>query len=142
MLRSTLSIGGSSNTFNVQGKRYFYQQSIGQTSVINSYQAKGYMLRQGFIQPLRGVDKNSAMQSLHVTISPNPFSSIVIVKIAESITDKLNVTLYDMYGRMQYTNRFGATQQLNLDLSFLAQGLYILSVDSGIMHVVTKLTKE
>jgi len=141
-LRSTLSIGGTSNTFTSLGKSYVVQQSIGQSSVIDSYHADGFTLRQGFIQPLKGAGKSSSKQTLQATVSPNPFSSSITISFTESISDNLSITLYDLYGRTLFSSSEKATPQLSFNFSSLASGLYVLSVDAGEKSLVVKLAKE
>ena len=141
-LRATLSLGGTSNSFTAMGKHYFVQQSVGQSSVIDSYKAAGFLLRQGFIQPLKGASKASSTQTLQATISPNPFSSTITLSLTDAISENLYVTLHDLYGRILFANRFAATQELSLDFGSLAPGIYILSVTTGKMHLVAKVTKD
>ena len=140
-LRSTFSIGGSSKTFTAKGKHYIVQQSIGQSSVIDSYRADGFVLRQGFIQPLMSVAGSQIAQPIQADISPNPSTGNIAVSFTETISENLIVTLYDMLGRPVFTNSYEPVQVLNLDLGSFASGLYILTINSGNKHLVTKLTK-
>lgn len=141
-LRSTLSIGGSSTVTTVKGKGFIVQQSIGQSSVINTYRAEGFVLRQGFIQPLIGINRSEISQPILADISPNPSNGNIAVSFTETITDNLVVTLYDMLGRPVFINSYEPMQALNLDFRSCASGLYILTINTGNKHLVTKLTKE
>jgi len=141
-LRSTLSIGGSSKTQTSNGKLFSVQQSIGQSSVIDSYKAKGYVLRQGFLQPFNGSSNSKTNQDLQATVSPNPFSENIIVSFSEAILDDLYVTLYDMFGQTVFNKQYQATQELNLDFAYLPSGLYIIKINTSRKHLTAKLIKE
>jgi len=141
-LRSTLSIGGSSTVVTSKGKVYIVQQSIGQSSVINTYRAEGFVLRQGFIQPRMGINRSEISQPILADISPNPSKGNIAVSFTETISDNLIVTLYDMLGRPIFTNSYEPVQLLTLDFGSCASGLYILTINTGSKHLVAKLTKE
>lgn len=140
-LRSTLSIGGSSKTIPAQGQNYSVRQSIGQSSVIDTYKAQGYMLRQGFIQPINGFSKSRTSQNLQATVSPNPFSENVIVSFTEAISDNLCVTLYDLFGQTVFSKQYPAAQELNLNFAYLPSGLFIIKINTSRKHFTAKLIK-
>ncbi len=54
-MRSVTGLSGGS--FN--NNQFYIQQSIGQTGAINSYKAGGYILSQGFIQPVTVKNKKN-----------------------------------------------------------------------------------
>mgnify|MGYP001592563163 CR=1 FL=1 len=141
-LRSTLSIGGTSGKFTDDGKHYAVQQSIGQASVIDSYQVNGFLLRQGFIQPIKGLNKKTVNKNLIASISPNPFSSNISIKFSEKVFDKLYVTLTNLQGIVLYSDAFEKSQELNLNLGHLSSGFYIIKVNSGNKCFVSKVIKE
>jgi hypothetical protein len=140
-LRSTLSAGGSSNTFMANGKQYYLQHSIGQSSVIGLSHRNNYLLRQGFIQPLEGYNKSIKLASLPGTVSPNPFSEKIIVSFSEEISDDLFVTFYDLNGKIIYFNKYGAAQELNLDVSSLAPAIYLIRVNTTTKCFYSKIIK-
>jgi hypothetical protein len=135
-LRSTLSVGGPSNL------RHSAQQSIGQSSVIDSYRANGYVLRQGFIQPFKSFNTGNSTLNLPATISPNPFSANVVVSFSETIAGDLYVTLYDLYGQSIYGKKHESVQELNLDFSYLASGVYFIKITTSRKQLTAKLIKE
>lgn len=140
-LRSTLGTGGSSNTFTLNGQQYYLQQSIGQSSVIGLSRNKYYLLRQGFIQPLKGSIKTNAAESLPVTIFPNPFSNYINVSIGGELSEIVYVTLYDLNGKIVFLKKFGATQQLNLDVSSLPPAIYFIRVNTSCSYFYSKMIK-
>lgn len=141
-LRSTVSAGGSSKTVTSQGKQYIVQQSIGQPGVIGLYQTNGFLLRQGFIQPLQGAKQGFSSKNLQMNISPNPFSTDITLSFADNIYDYLFVTLFDMVGNTVYFEKYGAAQKINLHAGDLASGPYILRVHTNKKYYVVKLIKE
>ena len=140
-LRSTLSSGGSSRTFEVNGREYFFQQSIGQSSVIGLSQDNNYLLRQGFIQPLKGSAARIILGSLPATVFPNPFSSDITISFAEEISGILYVTLLTMNGKVVLFKKYGDAREVNLDVGSLAPSVYILRVSSGSRYYYAKLVK-
>lgn len=140
--RSTLSVGGTSALLSKGGKQFLVQQSIGQGSVIDSYQANGFLLRQGFIQPINGLSKQTVTNSLLASVTPNPFSRDISIKFSERIFDKLFVTLSNLHGIIMYSYTFERSQELNLNLGSLSSGFYILKVSSGSKCFVSKVIKE
>lgn len=140
-LRSTLSIGGTSITAVSESNNKSVVQSIGQSSVIDSYHSEGYMLRQGFIQTILN-NKSLSEQNLQGNVFPNPFSNEVTVTFCGEITEDLSVHLYDVLGSSVYLHNFPATQELNLVFSPLKPGVYFIQINSGDKQLTTKLIKE
>ena len=141
-LRSTLSISGSSKTISFQDKHFLVQQSIGQSSVIGLSQGIDYLLRQGFIQPLKGSNNGIASENLQVTVSPNPFPGEVTVSFTEMIWDDLYISLCDLNGRTVYSNKHAAAQEINLNFGSLQPALYIIRVYTNKKYYISKLIKE
>ena len=56
----------------------------------------------------------------NATVYPNPFSNIVRIK---SELDNINVSIYNTFGQEVYTGAYTAN---GIDLSHLAQGMYII----------------
>ncbi len=151
-LRSTLSIG-SSNILNIKKNNNSVQQSIGQTSVIGPYQAKNYLLLQGFIQPSvfiksknqnisQNQGKNLNLMNLQGMVYPNPFSESITISFSEEISGNINIEIDDLLGRTVYCNKYSATQELEIGLSNLTSGLYNIKIQTGNKHLIAKLIKK
>ncbi len=140
-LRSVLSTGGSSKTVALRGRNFYYQQSIGQPGVTGPARYNNILIRQGFIQPLEGSLAVNLIEALPATVSPDPFSSKIIVSFSEGISDILFVTIYDLNGKIVYFNKIGAARELTLDVSFLPPALYILRVSTASKSFYTKMIK-
>lgn len=117
------------------------QQSVGQTSVINSYPANGYILRQGFIQPLGASEINTKIEKQEITVTPNPFTTDIKLSFSDYLPGSCYVTLYNLHGKIIYNKEHANCRQLNLSLSNLKPGLYLIKVNTGKRVLVTRLVK-
>jgi hypothetical protein len=140
-LRSTISTAGSSKTFTSNSKQYYLQQSIGQSSVTGLSRNKDYLLRQGFIQPLKGSIKTTAAEALPVTVFPNPFTTNIIVSFTGEVSEILYITLYDLNGKIVYLKKSRATQNIDLDVSSLPPAIYFIRVNTSSGNFYSKLIK-
>lgn len=121
---------------------YFIQQSIGQHSVIGTFNAKNHSLRQGFIQPLPAIVLGGNPNVLGVIIWPNPFENGVVVNLESGLEDTIEMSLFDASGRRVQANTYESDDQLQIPLSNLAQGAYILMLSSGQKKTSKQLLKQ
>lgn len=141
-LRSTASIGGTSQIFVTGERQYLIQQSIGQSGVIGPNKNNGLLLRQGFIQPIEGTNISSSLDELQVIVTPNPFSRYITISFAEKISDEIYIIIYTISGNTIHTQKYSTTQKINLNLSSLIPELYILRIYSDTKYYTTKLIKQ
>lgn len=140
--RSTLSLCGSSQKISTQGHQFVIQQSIGQPGIIGLSKANGLILRQGFIQPPMNLSRTNTENCLRATIHPNPFSSLITVSFAEEITERVSISIYDLYGRKVYNSTFNAAQEIIIELGKIHSGLFLLRVNTGEKTLTKKMIKE
>jgi hypothetical protein len=140
-LISTLNIGGSSNTLTIDSRKYYYQQSIGQSGIIGLSGGNNYMARQEFIQPMAGRESSMLAGDLPAEIYPNPFSGYIIISFPERIPEAVYVTLYDLNGRIVYLKKFTSSGEVNLDVSGLACSVYIMRVNTATRSLSAKVIK-
>lgn len=140
-LRSTLSAGSSNEKTSSAPKSFPIQQSIGQSGVIGTYTAKGYVLRQGFIQPVYKKG-NIEAETIAVKVAPNPFSDAILITTDMELTEEINIVIYDLLGKPVYTKQHYASRELSIDLSSLSGGLYFLKLTSAKKAFTTKLIKN
>jgi len=140
-LISTLNIGGSSNTLTIDSRKYYYQQSIGQSGIIGLSVGKNQLIRQGFIQPVAGRGSSMLAGELRVEIYPNPFSDYIIISFSEKISEILYVTMYDLNGRIVYLKKFEAAGELNIDVTSLASSIYIIRINTTTRYFSSKVVK-
>jgi len=140
--RSALSLSGTSKEFYNQGQEYIVQQSIGQPGVIGLSKANGILLRQGFIQPPLNLGRINTENYLQASIHPNPFSNSINVTIVDKVTEKIYVTVYDLYGRKVFDKSYNAVQNLIIELGNIPSGFYLLRMKSDTKSLTKKLIKE
>lgn len=67
-----------------------------------------------------------------LTLHPNPSSGLIKVRLPEALSTDAIVTVIDMTGRqVTQQNVAGTNDEISVDLSNVAQGMYILQVQSG-----------
>lgn len=141
--RQTLGIVGTSALVNVSSKSYFLQQSIGQNSVIGSFETDNIRLQQGFIQPLKAIFfKEGNPNELEVIVYPNPFVNGIVVTINDALEEQTAMYLFDIQGRLLVQNKYEASNQLVIPLEFLSQGAYFLRLQSGQKQQTVQLLKR
>jgi hypothetical protein len=138
-----LAIQGSSQPVYVNNKSYYLIESIGQASVINTFSANNYVLRQGFLQPVSAsVFASDAKASLKAIVFPNPFLNQIQIKFDEPIIDELNLALYDVLGRVIIREVYNPIQAITLDLLYLSNGSYFLKVQMRSKVLSAKIIKR
>jgi hypothetical protein len=140
-LRSTLSAGGSSGFITVNGRQYYLQQSTGQQSITGISQKQGYLLRQGFIQPVNGQYNKTVQETLPAIIFPNPFSSHMSVTLPVAPDGHLYVTIYDLTGKIAFFRKYVAAGKLDLDLSSLPSSVYIIRINTTTKYFYSRIIK-
>jgi len=99
-MKQTLSQNGSSEFIYANNKSYFFQQSIGQGSVINTFNAENYQVRQGFLQPIKAALVNSGFDTeIDVLVYPNPFQETINLDFQEILVDEITITLHHIAGQ-------------------------------------------
>lgn len=140
--KQTLVSAGSSHFVNANNKSYFIQESIGQHSVINTFDANNYSLRQGFLQPISpNVLNGSDDTVLDGFLYPNPFVDEIHIRFNEPIISEIQLYMYDALGRVVYQQTFQAQQEINLRFSALADGNYFITATMRNQKFVAKLIK-
>lgn len=144
VVRSSLGLAGTSKTINTQKGSYHVSESIGQRSVIGSFYKKGYTLRQGYQQPEIDVKvfNSPGIKNLEASFYPNPFLQSLNISIDTPVTGPVNIFLFDFTGRLVFNREYPASQFINLQLSNISQGVYIIKVASGGNYVSANLIKN
>lgn len=143
IVRSNLGVGGSSKIINTSKGKYSVSQSIGQASVVGTYQSKGYYLRQGYQQPMHKITiEKHVNNTLNAQVFPNPFEASVSVSFNEKLSNNIYVRVFDVSGRQVYTRNLGVSNKTKLYLDDIASGTYFLKVSSGSKSFNAKLIKK
>lgn len=139
---SSLGSGGSSHTVETLEGTYRISQSIGQGSVIGTHQSNGYVIRQGYQQPLDGkVRIETVDYELDAQVFPNPFSRNINITFSKLLKDDISITLYDITGKVIHTQQVLLATQIEVSLHNIEAGTYFLKVTSGKKYFHTKLIK-
>ena len=141
LLRSTLGTGGASVLVSARDNKISLQQSIGQNSVSGVFSVKNLELRQGFIQPL--VTNRSFHEPVNnsIRVYPNPFSAIVYLKLNKEVTGEIDLLISDVAGRPVFAERIPVEGVIQVNLSSLHKGIYILKIRKQNMQFSYKIIK-
>ena len=144
LVRSTTGVAGSSETIALNNEHYVVQQSIGQASAIGTFSDENYTLRQGFIQPnvLAKIRNVAIPLNLEAVIYPNPFVESVAISFSEQITDKVEVAVFDVLGRLVFSKSYLADQKVNVQFNNLSVADYILKVTANNKQFIKKILKR
>lgn len=144
LVSSTTGAAGSSENISANNNQYVVQQSIGQVSVIGTFYDNDFIFRQGFIQPnvLAKIIDADIPLSLVTEIYPNPFTESVTLSFSEKINDTVEVSVFDLLGRLVYSKDFDADQNINVQFSGLSVANYILNVTANNKQFIKKIVKK
>ena len=131
----TLGIGGGSTSSGV-----IY--SVGQSSVIGNNMSGGYLITQGFVQPLSDSyyveDINT---NFNVAVYPNPF-----VNEFEASFDKeynnMNVLIQTLSGQTVFRKNYQNNNSIRVDLSGYSGQTYIVTINADGKTFTAKLIKN
>jgi len=139
--RSTLSAGGSSGIITVSGRQYYLQQTTGQQSVTGISINQGYILRQGFLQPIEEDHKKFLKEPLPAVIYPNPFSSHLNLSFIKETAGPFYVTIYSTDGKISFLKKYETGRQIDIDLSSLPPSVYILRLTTAKKSFYSRVIK-
>jgi hypothetical protein len=144
LARATTGAAGSSENVTINNKAYIVQQSIGQASVIGTFSDENYTFRQGFIQPnvFAKIIDLAILLSLDAIIYPNPFVESVTISFSEQITDRVEVAVFDILGRLVFSKSYTANQKVNVEFNNLSVADYILKVTANKKQFIKKIIKK
>ena len=138
--RQTIASQGAST---VLSNGIFISQSVGQQSVIGSYNG-GVSLNQGFQQSQWSRLMSSNTPKLISTlIYPNPFFSTIHFQFSQPILQPIAVTIFDVTGKLAYrTTKSISNSILQLELQNLAIGVYIVRLQSATFQYYSQIVKQ
>ena len=146
LLRATTSINGSSEIIDLNNSEIKIQQIIGQASIIGTFEGEKHILKQGFIQSnylnistLNVLDYKS---NINVEIYPNPFKKEIVISFSEAIDDIIQISIYDLLGRVVFTETNFLNLKFTLDLNRLPSSTYLLLIKSKNKNFIKKIIKN
>ena len=117
------------------------QQSIGQGSVIGNFSSAKLTLRQGFLQPAVQVYRSVEEDQTDMEVYPNPFTETVQVQFSKAKNGLVQIRIFSVDGALLQSFEKQKDGIMWLDLSRLAQGLYILQVNTAEGRYASKIQK-
>jgi len=81
-------------------------------------------------------------EPLSFAVFPNPVESTVTLQPGDTFTGSLQIQVYDLQGKVFYQNELIKQNQMELDLSKLSTGYYLLRVSDGEREEVVRLQKR
>ena len=131
----TLGIGGGSTSSGV-----IY--SVGQSSVIGNNMSGGYLITQGFVQPLSdSYYVEEINTNFNVAVYPNPF-----VNEFEASFDKeynnMNVLIQTLSGQTVFRKNYQNNNSIRVDLSGYSGQTYIVTINADGKTFTAKLIKN
>src|SRR5690606_18827087 len=91
---------------------------------------------------LSSIDENQLNESLNVY--PNPAKDNVTLTFDLNKSEKINIEIYDVMGKLVYTEDLGTVLSgntiKNLNISHLNSGLYLVNIQAGNTIAVKKIT--
>lgn len=139
--RSAFSVAGSSGIITLNGRQYYLQQTTGQQSVTGIFIRHGYILRQGFIQPISAEHSKLLKEPLPALIYPNPVSSHMKVTFPEETAAPLYVTIYSPEGKTLFLKKYETVSNIEIDLSSLPPAVYFLKLTAAKKSFYTRFIK-
>jgi hypothetical protein len=132
------ALGGSQTKSN-----YHVSYSVGQSSVMGTYTSDAMLISQGYQQPIFNEYTAQPTSSLHeVKFYPNPFSTHLTFELSLDYDD-IQTTIIDINGRIVFTKTLSsANQSLVLDLPFLSDSEYIITLTALNFYYQTKIIKK
>jgi hypothetical protein len=140
--RATLSMGSTVQVQSPAQKNFMVQQSIGQSSVINSYQSNGYLLLQGFVQPSQIAESKEKTAVLQSHISPNPFQHHIQIVFDALPSTKIALSISNLVGQKLKAGIYPPSKTIDLDVETLPPGVYILKMNADGKQLTSKIIKN
>lgn len=131
----TIGIGGGSTKSGV----IF---SVGQSSVIGNNFSSGFMVTQGFVQPISGLYSISDLETnLNANVYPNPFFKEFKVSFDKEYSN-INIIVQTLLGQTVYKDSFKNKSLIKLDLSGFSGQTYIVTIYADSKRFTAKLIKN
>jgi hypothetical protein len=128
--RQTTGNAGYSVPVELNGRFYTMQASIGQSSVIGTWESDQTRIHQGFIQPhVQPVYLVEEDVELDVTLFPNPFNDYINLRFEEETAAEIK--LFDLSGRLVFSTNLALAFESRLTMPPLAAGMYVIQISSG-----------
>ena len=128
-------MGSSSVSLKTVTKNYYIQQSIGQSGIIGLAAKNNLYVQQGFLNNANIFEINNTTddfeKAVSFTVYPNPVVDYVTILFTEKPTVPIQISLYDVRGRLILTEKYLPSISLTVPIRPLSEGVYLLHIISG-----------
>ena len=141
-LRNSSWVAMGSSAQAIPGQGLVVQQSIGQSSVAGVFVSSTARISQGFLRGIRVVSKEIKLP-FEVIAFPNSFTDRISFRFTIEHQELTQVRIYDGLGKLVYEASYQPkNNEIQLNLPYLATGVYIAHLRSGNKFVQSRLIKK
>lgn len=146
VLRSTITSVGSATVYSTNNK-YHIQQSVGQSGIIGKKELKNSTIRQGFLTSFINININNTGNNIikeifDFVISPNPFVDHIIIKFSKKTTQDIYIKIYDVNGKIHYSNKYSASKIILVPMNRYTIGTYLIKIETDQKTATRKIIKS
>ena len=141
VIRENIGSNGASKTIN----NIHLNQSVGQQSALNGTVSNNdIILRQGFQQPVFRIEKNTLIDvpELDLVVFPNPFRYDISVKFDKEPSEKIDVLVFDVMGKLIKEIDFDPLIEITIPCKELARGSYLLNIRTSNQQYSANIIKQ
>jgi hypothetical protein len=136
LLKSVItSVGSSSVTLKNTTGNYYIQQSVGQSGMIGLATKNNLYVQQGFLNNAKIIEIDNSPgdfeKAVSFTVYPNPVVEYVTILFTEQPTEPIEIGLFDVAGRLVFTEKHPPSINLTIPIKSLSEGVYLLHIMSG-----------
>lgn len=99
--------------------------------------------------PIRAGEKssgipNSTIQAIELNISPNPFTSNLVISFSQSLKDAASLEILDIAGRVMHQEilKIDGNTRMSVNAENLSPGIYFLKIRSKELNATRKIIKD
>ncbi len=141
-LRNESWVAMGSSARPIQGQGLVVQQSIGQSSVAGVFTSATARISQGFLRGIRVVPTEIKLP-FEVIAFPNSFTNRISFRFTTEHQELTQVRIYDGLGKLVYeASHQPKNNEIQLNLSYLAIGVFVAHLRSGNKFVQSRLIKK
>ena len=141
-LRNSSWVAMGSSAQAIPGQGLVVQQSIGQSSVAGVFVSSTARISQGFLRGIRVVSKEIKLP-FEVIAFPNSFTDRISFRFTIEHQELTQVRIYDGLGKLVYeASCQPKNNEIQLNLPYLATGVYVAHLRSGNKFVQSRLIKK
>jgi hypothetical protein len=147
LLKSVVTAVGASSSVALKTptRNYYIQQSVGQSGMIGLAAKNNLYVQQGFLNNANiiKIDNSSGdfEKTINLTVYPNRVVEYVTILFSEKPTEPIEVGVFDIRGRLIFTEKHPPSIELTMPIRSLAEGVYLLQIISGKRKGLEKIIK-